>query len=158
MKKCVFAGSFDPPTLGHKKIVEDCLAIFDEVVVALLVNPDKTPTFSLEQRKEMLSLTFGENPRVKIVSFEGLAGDLLKKEGTDFYVRGIRNSADFAYETSTIYATKSLYPEIKPFFIPCGQDYLHISSSVCRTLLAFSKSLKGYVTDEVEEYIERIKK
>ena len=58
-KKCVFAGTFDPPTLGHKDLIESCLKLFDEVVVAILVNPQKTPCFTLEQRKEMLSLMFG---------------------------------------------------------------------------------------------------
>jgi pantetheine-phosphate adenylyltransferase len=157
MKKCVFAGSFDPPTLGHKKIVEDCLTLFDEVVVAILVNPDKAPMFPLEQREEMLGLTFGKNKRIKVVVSTGTAGDLLEKEGTDFYVRGIRNGTDFAYETSTMYATKRLYPNVKPLYIPCEQEFLHISSSVCRNLIQFNKSLDGYVTEEVKEYIQKLK-
>ncbi|MBQ5926562.1 MAG: adenylyltransferase/cytidyltransferase family protein [Clostridia bacterium] len=68
-KRCVFAGTFDPPTLGHKKIVEDCLKIFDGVIVAIMVNPEKTPAYTVEQRKEMLRLTFGENDKIEILEF-----------------------------------------------------------------------------------------
>ena len=75
----MFAGTFDPPTIGHKAAIEDCLAIFDEVVVAVMVNPDKTPCFSVEQRKEMLGLMFPNEPRLKLVEFSGTVAELLKR-------------------------------------------------------------------------------
>lgn len=153
-KKCVFAGTFDPPTVGHKKIVEDCLALFDEVVVALMINPDKTPAFSVEEREEMLRLTLPSD-RVKLVRFQGTAAELLERENTPFYVRGIRNSTDFDYETANYYATKRLNAEVVPVYLPCPQELLHVSSSVVRTLMQFHKPLDGYVTEEVKEYISR---
>ena len=94
MKKCVFAGTFDPPTLGHKAMIEDCLHLFDEVVIAILINPAKAPYFSLEERKEMLSLLFPNETRIKVVEHEGTAIELLKKQDTKIYVRGIRNTVD----------------------------------------------------------------
>ena len=71
-KKCIFAGTFDPPTLGHKATIEDCLEIFDEVVIAILVNPKKEPLFSVDERKEMLALCFDEEQkkRIKIIAFD----------------------------------------------------------------------------------------
>ena len=69
-KKCVFAGTFDPPTLGHQAVVKDCLKLFDEVVIAVLTNPSKTPFFSLEERMEMLGLTFADMQNVSIKTFE----------------------------------------------------------------------------------------
>ena len=72
-RKCVFAGTFDPPTLGHKALIDECLKLFDEVVVAILVNPDKKPYFTIEQRKEMLALDFEGEPRLRILAFEGKA-------------------------------------------------------------------------------------
>ena len=99
MKKCVFAGTFDPPTLGHQSIIEECLKIFDEVVVAIMVNPTKIPCFTVEQRKEMLALDFGEEKRVRVVEFGGTVAELLEQENTKIYVRGIRNGVDLDLKT-----------------------------------------------------------
>ena len=77
-RKCVFAGSFDPPTLGHKALIEDCLRLFDEVAVAVMVNPEKRPYFSEKEREDMLRLMFPKEKRLKIVFFfrnrGGIAG------------------------------------------------------------------------------------
>ena len=151
--KCVFAGSFDPPTLGHKQIIEDCLAVFDEVVVALMRNPNKNYTFTETERLEMLRLCVGENKGVKIIPFDGTIAELLEKEQTRVYVRGVRNATDFDYETGDMYATKRLKADVIPFYIPCPQELLHVSSSTVRALMRFDKPLDGYVTEEVKEYI-----
>lgn len=154
-QKCVFAGTFDPPTIGHKAIVEDCLKIFDEVVAAILVNPKKQPFFTVEQRKEMLRLTFGDDERVKIVDFQGTVADLLERENTTIYVRGIRNSTDFDYENSDYYASAKLKKDLTPLYIPCKQELLHVSSSIVRNSLLFHTPIDEYVVKEVKEYIEK---
>ena len=118
-KKCVFAGTFDPPTLGHKAVIEACLDIFDEVVVAFLVNPQKQPYFGLEARKEMLARTV-KSERVRVVEFSGTIAELLEKENTDIYVRGLRNATDFDYETADFYASKKLNEKITPVNVCCG--------------------------------------
>jgi len=79
MKKCVFAGTFDPPTKGHVQIVEKCLKIFDETVVAVMVNPEKTPFLSVDERENLLKKLFAGEPRVKVRTFYGAAVDLLKQ-------------------------------------------------------------------------------
>ena len=79
IKKCIFAGTFDPPTLGHKALIDECLKLFDEVVVAIMVNPQKQPCFTLEQREKMLALTVKNNPRVRIISTMGTVAELLEK-------------------------------------------------------------------------------
>ena len=153
-RKCVFAGTFDPPTLGHKATVEDCLKIFDEVVIAILVNPKKQPAFTLEQRVEMLSLDFGEEPRVRIVTFEGTAAELLKREETEFYVRGIRNSTDLDFENANFYASKKLDENLTAVYPPCRQELLHVSSSMVRNSLHFGTPIDEYVSEKVKEYIK----
>lgn len=153
MKKCVFAGTFDPPTLGHKATIEDCLKLFDEVVVAILVNPAKKPCFTVEQRKEMLSLMFPENKRVRVVEHEGTAAELLQKENTKFYARGIRNTVDLEFENANLYASKKLDPELTAIYLPCRQELLHVSSSMVRNSLHFHTPIDEYVTAEVKEYI-----
>ena len=132
-RKCIFAGSFDPVTKGHEALIGQCLMLFDEVVVAILVNPVKKPLFSLEQRKEMLRLALGENERIRIIAFEGTIAELLQKEQTPFYVRGIRNTVDFEYENANYFASKRLNADMVPVYLPCPQELLHVSSSMVRT-------------------------
>lgn len=158
IKKCVFAGTFDPPTLGHKALIEECLKLFDEVVVAIMLNPQKQPYFTLEQREEMLALTVNNNPRVRIVSTVGTVAELLQKENTKFYVRGIRNSIDLDYENANFYASKKLDPDLTAVYLPCPQELLHVSSSMVRNSLKFHTPIDEYVTKEVKEYIEKYAK
>ena len=158
MKKCVFAGTFDPPTLGHKALIEECLALFDEVVVAIMVNPQKQPCFTLEQRKEMLALMVENHPRARIVSTTGTVAELLQKENTKFYVRGIRNSIDLDFENANFYASKKLDPDLTAVYLPCPQELLHVSSSMVRNSLKFHTPIDEYVTKEVQLYIEEITK
>ena len=157
-RKCVFAGTFDPPTLGHKATIEDCLRLFDEVVVAIMVNPKKKPYFALEAREDMLKIMFGKNERVKIVAFTGTATELLAREKTNVYVRGIRNSIDLDYENADFYASRKLNGEILPVYLPCKQELLHVSSSIVRNSLAFHTPIDEYVSKEVKEYIENYEK
>ncbi len=152
-RKCVFAGTFDPPTLGHKSVIEECLKLFDEVVVAVLVNPIKTPFFPLEDRIKMLSLDFEEEPRVRILSFEGTASELLKMENTKIYVRGIRNGIDLDYENANFYASKKLDEDLTAVYLPCPQELLHVSSSMVRNSLQFNTPIDEYVSEKVKEYI-----
>ena len=153
-RKCVFAGTFDPPTLGHKAVVEACLGMFDEVVLCMLINPNKTPMFSEEERREMIALTFMGEERITVKTFSGTAAEFLKREGTKYYVRGLRNATDFDYETNNFYATKKLDSEVVAIYLPCPQELLHISSSMVRSSLSFAAPIDEYVTKEVKEYIE----
>ena len=153
MKKCVFAGTFDPPTLGHKALIEECLTLFDEVVVAIMVNPAKQPYFPLEQRKEMLALDFGRELRVRVIDFEGTVAELLEKENTKIYVRGIRNGVDLDFENANFYASKKLDPDFKAVYLPCPQELLHVSSSMVRNSLQFQTPIDEYVSEKVKAYI-----
>ena len=157
-KKCIFAGTFDPPTLGHKALMDECLKLFDEVVVAIMVNPQKQPYFTLEQREKMLALTVKNNPRVRITSTTGTVAELLQKENTKFYARGIRNSIDLDYENANFYASKKLDPDLTAVYLPCPQELLHVSSSMVRNSLKFHTPIDEYVTKEVQSYIEEITK
>ncbi len=156
-KKCVFAGTFDPPTLGHKALVKDCVKLFDEVVVAVLVNPAKTPCFTVEQRKQMLALDYAELSSVRIIEFSGTVAELLQQERTEFYVRGIRNGVDLDYENANFYASKKLDPELVAVYLPCPQELLHVSSSMVRNSLQFGTPIDEYVSKEVKAYIQSIK-
>ena len=96
MRKCLVTGSFDPITLGHQDIIEKAILAFDEVSVAVLVNPDRYPLFTADQRVAMIQAVFGD--RVNVFAFDGLAVDAAKAVGAAYLVRGLRDEEDLAYE------------------------------------------------------------
>lgn len=156
MKKCVFSGTFDPPTLGHLDTIRQAARIFDEVVVAVMVNPQKEPFFGLQERKEMLSLLCKDVQGVRIVSWQGLAVDLLRNENTPFYVRGIRNTVDLEYENAAFYASRDIDKEMVTIYLPAKQEHIHVSSTLAKNCIRFHKPLDGYVGGDVAAYIGEI--
>ena len=158
MKKCVFAGTFDPPTTGHKGIVESCLKIFDEVVVAILINPEKSTLFTVEEREKLLKKLFESEKRVRVITFDGAAVDLLERENTPFYVRGVRNTVDFEYENANFFANKKLKRDIVTIYLPAEQESLHISSSLVRNSFRFKKDFSQYIPKEIYEDIQKLLK
>lgn len=155
-KKCVFAGTFDPPTTGHMRIIENCLKIFDEVVIGVLVNPEKTPLFDENERILLLNTLFSGENRVKIRSFSGAAIDLLEEENTVFYVRGIRNTVDLEYENANFFASKKLKKEIVTLYLPAEQEDLHVSSTLVKNSIKFKKDFSGYIPEKIREEFYRI--
>ena len=154
-KKCVFAGTFDPPTLGHKDIVLKCLTLFDEVIVAVLINPNKAPLFTEEARLAMLRKVFAPYPNVRVLAYDGLTVDLLRREGARFYVRGIRNGTDYDYEAQLNYINMDMYPDMVTVFLPTRQEFLHISSSLVKDALRFHKSVDNYVPEEIRGHLRK---
>jgi len=149
----VFAGTFDPFTLGHKKTVEEAVKIFDTVVVAIMINKAKKPMFTPAERERIIKLSLDGEKKVRVMFWDGIAVDLLKKLGTPFYIRGLRNSADFEYETADYYANKNFFDSLIEIYLPCEQQYLHISSSMVKNSLLFDKPIDGFVPSEAESYI-----
>ena len=149
MKKCVFAGTFDPPTLGHKDIVLKCLELFDEVIVAILINPNKRPLFSEEARLSMLKKVFAAYENVRVLSYDGLTVDLLRRENAKFYVRGIRNGTDYDYEAQLNYINMDMFKDMITVFLPTRQEFLHISSSLVKDALRFEKNVDKYIPEEI---------
>lgn len=156
MKRCVFSGTFDPPTSGHKTVVENCLKIFDEVVVAVMLNTSKTFLFTVEERLYLLNKMFGLNNRIKVKAFNGAAVDLLESENTPFYVRGVRNTVDFEYENQNFFANKTLKNDIITIYIPADQDKLHVSSTLVKNSALFKKDFSLYVPQEIYEDVVKM--
>lgn len=149
MKKCVFSGTFDPPTTGHKRIIDVCLKLFDEVVVAIMINTAKKPFLTTDERKFLLEKLYSGESRVRVVVFAGAAVDLLESEQTPFYVRGVRDSIDFEYENRNFFASKKLKNDIITIYIPAEQDALQISSTLVRNSVEFKKDYSEYVPDSI---------
>lgn len=158
MKKCVFAGTFDPPTTGHKNVIEKCLKIFDEVVVAVMVNTKKSPLLTEEERAFLLKKLFEGEPRVRVEIFEGAAVDILQKENTPFYVRGVRNTVDFDYENADYFANAKLMPEIVTVYIPAEQQNIQISSTLVKNSVKFQKDFNSYMPQKIRgDFLNMIK-
>lgn len=155
MKKCVFAGTFDPFTVGHADTVKKSLMLFDEVVVAVAENRKKQTMFSAVEREEMIKEVFAEEKRVRVLVWNGAIVRLLEQEGTPFYVRGVRNAVDVAYETDDFYASKELYPDLVTLYLPAEQCHTHISSTLVKNAIAFGTPYENYVPGAVYDYILR---
>lgn len=158
MKKCVFAGTFDPPTIGHKDIVMKCIELFDEIVVAVLINPNKHAMLQIEEREILLKKVFKSYKNVRVLSYSGLLVDLLRDEKTNFYVRGIRNSTDYDYETLENYINSDMYNELITIYLPTRQELLHISSSLVKDAINFGMDVDKYIPEEIREDLKLLTK
>lgn len=161
MKKiAVYPGTFDPLTLGHLDVIQAGAKLFDEVIVAILENPQKKPMFSEEERMAMLVETLKENGlgNVRVLSFHGLTVELARRERAICIIRGLRLMTDFEAELVLSFNNLILAPEIQTIFIPPRKEHIHISSSVVRELLHFGRTdLEGYVPSAVLVHLRRSK-
>ena len=149
MSKCLITGTFDPPTLGHEAIIERALAVFDCVIVAVLVNPDKETMFSLQDRIEMLRLRFGK--KVEVLSDPGWAVDVAKKVGADVLVRGIRGDMDLVYEEEM--AAYNRAHGVETLFFFAEEEVRDISSTKVRFALCNGECPEDYLSEEVARFI-----
>ncbi|MFN0202489.1 MAG: pantetheine-phosphate adenylyltransferase [Bacteroidia bacterium] len=156
-KIAIFAGSFDPITLGHTEIALRGLKVFDKIVVALGINSQKKYLFSLEQRLEMLQKTFENEPNIEIISYEELTVSLAKKMGANYILRGLRSAADLEYEQPIALINSHLAPEIETVCLLSNPHTGHISSTIVRELIKYGGNLEGLVPKAVMEVIGRNK-
>lgn len=134
MRKAIFPGSFDPITLGHYDIIKRALPLFDEIVVAIGINAEKKYMFSLEDRKKFIEESFKDEPKVSVVTYEGLTIDLCHKLEAQFILRGLRNPADFEFEKAIAHTNRQL-SDIETVFLLTAIDTSHISSSIVRDVI-----------------------
>ncbi|MBP5177284.1 MAG: pantetheine-phosphate adenylyltransferase [Clostridia bacterium] len=146
---CVFAGSFDPPHLGHMDVIGKCNLMFDKVVVAIGVNDKKTYTYPLNKRLEMLKAACARYDSVEVTSFDGYLADFIRSVGTTYYVRGIRDDKDVKYETDCFAFNASLNPDIQTLLVPCSKDVKNISSTRIKQLMKEGKSVSALVPYEI---------
>lgn len=134
MRKAIFPGSFDPITLGHYDIIKRALPLFDEIVIAIGINAEKKYMFSLEDRKKFIEDSFKNEPKVSVISYEGLTIDLCHKLDAQFILRGLRNPADFEFEKAIAHTNRQL-SDIETVFLLTAIDTSHISSSIVRDVI-----------------------
>ncbi|HAA90180.1 MAG: Phosphopantetheine adenylyltransferase [Thermoanaerobacterales bacterium 50_218] len=149
MKIAVYPGSFDPITYGHLDIIERATLIFDKVIVAVCVNPNKKPLFSMEERMKMIAQECAHLPNVEIKCFRGLLSDFVQRENAQVIIRGLRAISDFENEFQMALVNRKLNPNVETLFLMAHPRYSYLSSSVVKEIA----SLGGKVTDFVSEQV-----
>jgi pantetheine-phosphate adenylyltransferase len=148
MRKAIFPGSFDPITLGHYDIIKRSLPLFDEIVVAIGINADKKYMFSLEDRIQFIKDSFADEPKISVISYEGLTIDLCQKLKANFILRGLRNPADFEFEKAIAHTNRRL-SKIETVFLLTAAKTSYISSSIVRDVIRNGGDYKMLVPDAV---------
>ena len=134
MKTAVFPGSFDPITLGHVDIIKRSVSLFDQIVVAIGVNSQKSYMFTLDERKRFIEESLKDYPTVSVITYEGLTVDLCKKLKAQFILRGLRNPADFEFEKAIAHTNRKL-SKIETVFLLTASNTSYISSSIVRDVI-----------------------
>lgn len=154
-KIAIVPGSFDPITYGHIDIIKRSTQLFDEVIVAILVNPDKKYLFTLEEREEMINESIKDFNNVRVDSFSGLLVNYAKKVNSTVIVRGLRAVSDFEYEMQLTFMNKALDDNIETFYMMANKQYSFISSSIVKGVSGFGADLSKFVPKHVEERLEK---
>ena len=153
MKTVICPGSFDPVTKGHMDIIDRASKLFDKVVVAVLNNSAKNPSFTIEERIELLKQTTGHLKNVEISTFDGLLVDFAKIKGASAVVKGLRAVTDFEYEFQMSMINKKLCPEVETIFLNTSQEYMYLSSSVVKQIAAAGGDISVFVPEEIRDKI-----
>ena len=148
MPAAIYPGSFDPLTNGHMSLIHRGLKMFDKVIVAILVNPKKTPLFSIEERRTMI-LEAVKDPRVEIDSFQGLLVEYAKKKSVNVVLRGLRAVSDFEYEFQLANMNRKLDPDFDTVFMMTGQDSFYISSQLVQEVASLGGDVSELVPPNV---------
>ena len=146
----VYPGSFDPLTNGHVDIIRRGALLFDRIVVAILVNMDKSPLFSVQERVEIAREVFREDSNVEVETFHGLLVDYAARRGADVIVRGLRAISDFEYEMQMALMNRRLSQTIETVFMMPDERYTYLSSRLAKDVFALGGSLDGLVPELVE--------
>jgi pantetheine-phosphate adenylyltransferase len=155
MRRAIYPGSFDPVTNGHLDIIERGCKLFDEIIVSILVHPEKQPFFTIEERRDMLSEVLKHIDRgtctVRVDSFQGLLVHYALAQKADAIVRGIRAISDYEYELQMALMNRRLEPSIETVFMMPAETYSYVSSRLVKEVFQLGGRLQGLVPPVVEE-------
>ncbi len=149
MITAIYPGTFDPPTLGHMNIIERAAAIFDKLVVSVVMNVEKHPLFEIDERVELLKKAVEKFPNVQVDCSVELLADFVKQFENPVVIKGLRNHVDYEYETTMAVFNKKLNPRLETFFITASQEFTYVSSTAVRQLAMYGSDLSDYVPENV---------
>jgi pantetheine-phosphate adenylyltransferase len=158
MVSALYPGSFDPVTRGHLDLVERALPLFDHLTVAVAVNSSKAPTFSPEERVQMLQEVLPKDRRVSVTTFRGLVVDFCREKGIGAILRGLRTVSDFEYEYQMALTNRHLAPAIESVFVMPSAQYSYVSSSLIREIVRNGGDVSSFLPPPVERALrERLR-
>ena len=149
MTTAICPGSFDPVTVGHVDIIRRARKMFDHVIVAVLVNPTKNPSFSLEERIGLLKRATKEIDGLEIVGFDGLLADYARTRKATVLVKGLRAVSDFEQEVQMAMINSKINPDLDTVFFPSSEKYTYLSSSVAKELARYHANLDEFLPREI---------
>src|SRR5437016_3687013 len=155
MRRAIYPGSFDPVTNGHVDIIQRGCKLFDEIIIAILINPDKTPFFSVPERKEILAEVLKDieqgGCKVVVDSFEGLLVQYAAEREAHAIVRGIRAISDYEYELQMALMNRRLEPSLETVFMMAAEAYSYVSSRLFTEVFQLGARIEGLLPPLVEE-------
>ena len=146
----IYPGSFDPLTNGHVDIIQRGSRFFDRIVVAVLINQEKSPLFTVAERVETARSVFRGWSNVEVDTFDGLLVDYARRRHASVIVRGLRAVSDFEYEMQMALMNRRLCPEVETVFMMPAEPYTYVSSRLVKEVVALGGSVHGLVPDSVE--------
>ena len=147
----VYPGSFDPLTNGHVDIISRGARLFDRIIVAILVNAEKSPLFTMDERVEITRSVFKTHSNVEVDTFDGLLVDYVERRDAQVIVRGLRAVSDFEFEFQMALMNRRLRPEIETVFMMPAEQYTYISSRLIKEVFSLGGRVEGLVPDLVEQ-------
>ena len=155
MRRAVFPGSFDPLTNGHLDIIKRSAPLFDEMIIAVLNNPDKHPMFDVEERcemiREVLPSVDTNGCKMRVEAFSGLTAEFARESQANAIVRGIRAVSDYEYELRMALMNRRLEPTIETVFLMAGEEYSYVSSTLMKQVFELGGRVDGLIPESVEE-------
>lgn len=155
MKIALFPGSFDPITKGHQDIIKRALPLFDKIVIGIGQNSAKKYLFSLEQRINWIKITFKENPKIEVQSYDELTINYCKKIGANYIIRGLRNIADYNYESSIAQMNFEMDKSIETIFLQTLPSLSAINSTIVRDIIINKGNASKFVPSSIKNDFEK---
>jgi pantetheine-phosphate adenylyltransferase len=152
---CLFPGTFDPLTLGHKDIIDRALPLFDKLYIGIGINANKKPMFSEQQRLDWINAIYVNNPKVEGIIYEGLTVDCCKSVGANFILRGIRYVNDFEYEKAIADMNRSIAYQIETVFLTCLPQFTSVASTLVRDVIKYGGDVTQFLPDIVNASIKK---
>ena len=147
--KAIYPGTFDPPTNGHLDLVARGSKMFDHLVVAILKNSEKSPLFSVSERKEMLTEAVQPFGNVSVATFNGLLVDYVTEQKAQVIIRGVRAISDYEYELQMALMNRRLAPNVETVFLMADEKYSYVSSRLIKNVFELGGSVEGLVPETV---------